>query len=101
MVLTRQKDWSHPGVEVIHDWASWAQATPHWTAIGGAAIYALAMPWVERMHLTHVDAIIEGDVYFPDWASAQWQGHCVARHVRDARHAYDFEFWTYQPKDVP
>ncbi|MGH8205979.1 MAG: dihydrofolate reductase, partial [Steroidobacteraceae bacterium] len=37
--------------------------------IGGAQIYALALPLATRFHLTHVHAAVEGDVRFPlsDW----------------------------------
>ena len=33
--------------------------------VGGATLYALALPWVTRLHLTEVDRQVEGDAYFP------------------------------------
>lgn len=33
--------------------------------IGGAQIYAQALPLADRLHVTHVLAAIEGDAYFP------------------------------------
>ena len=40
--------------------------------IGGAAIYALALPRAKRMYLTEVDAEPEGDVLFPAFNEADW-----------------------------
>lgn len=34
--------------------------------IGGSQIYAQAIDLVDRMYITHVDACVEGDAYFPE-----------------------------------
>ena len=41
--------------------------------IGGAEIYALAMPRARRIYLTEVDLAPPGDATFPDPDPAQWQ----------------------------
>lgn len=64
--------------------------------IGGGELYALALPFAVRMHLTHVDAAIEsGDAFFPAFDAGDW--HVVAReaHPADAKHAFAFEFVDY------
>ena len=40
--------------------------------IGGADIYRLALPLATRMHLTEIDAEIEGDTYFPAFSRNHW-----------------------------
>jgi len=40
--------------------------------IGGAAIFALAMPKARRIYLTEVDAEVAGDVVFPAFDEAAW-----------------------------
>ncbi len=40
--------------------------------IGGAAVFALAMPRAQRIYLTEVAAWPPGDVYFPKFAEADW-----------------------------
>jgi len=40
--------------------------------IGGAAIFALALPRAQRAYLTEVDARPEGDVVFPPFDEAEW-----------------------------
>ena len=41
--------------------------------IGGAEIYALALPKAERLYLTQVHAEVEGDAWFPEFDLSQWQ----------------------------
>ena len=40
--------------------------------IGGAEIYRLTLPLATRMHLTEIDAEIEGDTYFPAFSRNHW-----------------------------
>jgi dihydrofolate reductase len=40
--------------------------------IGGAALFALALPRARRLYLTEVDAAPEGDVLFPPFEEADW-----------------------------
>jgi len=40
--------------------------------IGGAAVYALALPRAKRMYITEVDAEPEGDTLFPAFNEADW-----------------------------
>lgn len=39
---------------------------------GGASIYAAVLPTCDRVYLTRVEAIVEGDVLFPDVDFAAW-----------------------------
>ena len=50
--------------------------------IGGAQIYALALPKTNRIYLTRVSAIVQGDVSFVDWDVADWD--LVSRESFDA-----------------
>lgn len=50
--------------------------------IGGAEIYALALPRADRIHLTRVHASPEGDTHFPDLDLDRWRE--VAREDHDA-----------------
>ncbi|MDH5833125.1 dihydrofolate reductase [Luteimonas kalidii] len=60
--------------------------------IGGAEIYALALPRASVLHATVVDTVVEGaDAFFPALAG-QWREHARRSHAADARHAHAFEF---------
>jgi len=40
--------------------------------IGGAAIYELFQPHLDRMVLSHVHGEYEGDAYYPAWDEREW-----------------------------
>lgn len=35
--------------------------------IGGAEIYTLALPFADKLYITHIDDTYQGDTYFPRW----------------------------------
>jgi len=101
IVLTRQADWQHAGVEVAHDWrALTAQlAAEHvgklWV-IGGAEIYALALVDATELMITHVDTTLpQADAYFPYWSPAGWLERPLSEHDADERHAFSFRHISY------
>ena len=64
--------------------------------IGGAQVYALALPLAVRLFLTHVDAVVEdADAFFPAFDPTQWRAVRREHHAADARHALAFEFADY------
>ncbi len=67
--------------------------------IGGAEVFAEALPLAERLYLTRVHARVEGDVCFPEFDPAAWRLVSSERHDADDRHAYPFSFeiWEREP----
>ncbi|MCP5213781.1 MAG: dihydrofolate reductase [Pseudomonadales bacterium] len=41
--------------------------------MGGAQIYELCLPFVDRIYLTEVHAHVRGDTYFPKFDRSEWQ----------------------------
>ena len=65
--------------------------------IGGGEIYALCLPLASRMHLTHVDTVVEGaDAFFPRVDENLWQVVAREAHPADERHRFSFEFVDYR-----
>jgi dihydrofolate reductase len=64
--------------------------------IGGAKVFALALPLATRVYQTQVHATVPGDVFFPPLDTNQWR--CVERqeHPADPRHAYAMSFLTFE-----
>jgi dihydrofolate reductase len=60
--------------------------------IGGAQIYAAALPVADRMYLTRIEQSFEGDTRFVDWDPTQWREAWREYHPADARHASAFAF---------
>nr|AIA11124.1 Dihydrofolate reductase [uncultured bacterium] len=76
IVLTRDAGFAAEGVHVVHAWeeavAQGAELAAGMGAksvavVGGAEIYALALPHVQSIFLTKVHASPEGDAVFPDF----------------------------------
>nr|AIA17560.1 Dihydrofolate reductase [uncultured bacterium] len=72
VVITRQTEFPvPPSVLVFHDLDQALDALRHDDVyiIGGAQIFAAALPRAEKMYITHVHKAYPGDVYFPvvDW----------------------------------
>ncbi|MFT4256396.1 MAG: dihydrofolate reductase [Pseudoxanthomonas sp.] len=64
--------------------------------IGGGEIYALALPFADVLHLTHVDTQVENaDAFFPPFDATQWKATKREAHPADAKHAFAFEFIEY------
>jgi dihydrofolate reductase len=64
--------------------------------IGGAEIYALALPLAGCLHLTHVDTQVEdADAFFPAFDATQWRAVRREPHAADNKHALAFEFVDY------
>jgi dihydrofolate reductase len=61
-------------------------------AIGGAEIFALALPKARRMYLTEVEASPEGDVRFPAFDEADWTEVLHERHPAGPDDQFPFTF---------
>ena len=79
LVLTRESSFEGTGVQVFRalDEALASVSQAELMVIGGGEIYAQAIPRATRMHLTLVDAEVEGDVFFPPFDARCWR---VERH---------------------
>jgi dihydrofolate reductase len=56
--------------------------------IGGTSLFREALPLADVIHLTQVEAEVEGDTYFPDFDRGDWTETEIARQAVDERHAY-------------
>jgi dihydrofolate reductase len=102
LVLTRSGRVPFEGMQAVASVADALQIARHGSfdelcVIGGAEIYALCLPLATRMHLTHVDTVVDGaDAYFPRFDADGWNVAAREPHRADARHAFDFEFVDYR-----
>jgi dihydrofolate reductase len=62
--------------------------------IGGAAIYAAMLPLAERIHLTRVDAAIDGDALFPIINEADWRRTAAGSAPVSPRDAYACRYFV-------
>ena len=75
IVVTRNPGWHATGAEPaagIDDALQRVQVGESAFVIGGAEIYALALPRAQRLLLTEIDADFDGDAFFPPWSRADF-----------------------------
>lgn len=98
LVLTRDTSLAIPDVTVVHDWdaALAAAAADELMVVGGAEIYALALPHAGRLHLTEVDAAPEGDAYFPPFDRAAFRETLREAHAAGERDEFAFQFVDFE-----
>lgn len=68
IVITRDRGYAAPGCIIVHTLQAALEAgagAGEIFVIGGAEIYALALPRADRLHLTEIDAEFPGDALFP------------------------------------
>jgi dihydrofolate reductase len=99
LVLTRDPDWTAPGVIVVRDLDAAigaAGAAPELVVAGGAQVYAMALPRASRITLTRIHAVIDGDTRLPDLDPRDWRETARELHPSDARHPYAMSFVTLE-----
>lgn len=60
--------------------------------IGGAQIYAQALPIVDRIYLTRVNADIDGDTFFPEFDEQAWTVFSEEHHEACEKNPYGYCF---------
>jgi dihydrofolate reductase len=96
VVVTRQTDWQAEGAAVAHSLAEAMMLCPEdadaWV-IGGAEIYAQALPHASTAVVTEIHQAFEGDAFAPQLGTSWTE---VARQSHTAASGLPFSFVTYQ-----
>lgn len=98
IVLSRDPDYRPAGVDVATSLGTALGMTApedQIFVIGGAGVFAEALPMASVLHWTRVHAEVEGDVEFPpvDWGA--WHLDWEERHDADGRHPYPYTFQRF------
>lgn len=75
IVVSRDAQWQPVGAEragSLQQALTWTAAAPKVFVIGGAQLYAAALPLADALELTEIDADFDGDTRFPDWPREQF-----------------------------
>ena len=108
IVLTRDTAFSAPGVHVVHTWndavakgreLAGTMKAEAVAVVGGAEIYKLALPQVEKIYLTEVAAAPEGDAFFPpvDRTIFRETAHTTYPQGPDDEHPFTFIDFERRP----
>jgi dihydrofolate reductase len=96
VVVTRQPDWTANSAVVVHSLEAACAACPSGSTvwvIGGAEIYAQALPLAGTALVTDIEASYEGDAFAPQFGP-EWTE--TARDQQISSSGLRFSFVTYQ-----
>lgn len=93
VVVSRSKDYAVPGALVadsLQNALSLCGDDPEVFVIGGEQLYREGLKVAHRLYLTEIDAAYEGDAYFPEFASSEWQVNSRESHVSENGLPYQY-----------
>jgi dihydrofolate reductase len=105
IVLTQNAQWQREGVQVVttlDEAIALAESqcvidgVDEVMIIGGAQIYALALPIADRLYVTTVHAEPAGDVFFPHFDLQPWRVVAEERCEADERHSSAYTYQTLE-----
>lgn len=97
LVLSRSATFEAEGAEVVtglDDALARTADAPRVFVIGGAQLYALALPRADQLVLTEIDADLPGDAFFPAWDRSQFVQ--TSRHGAVSAAGLPYAFVVYQ-----
>jgi len=100
IVITRNPDFSFEGVVVTHSLEEALQKAENLHAdevfiIGGGELYRQAQSLSEKLYITEVKTVIDGDTCFEILQPSDWTEINRIVHESDERHIFPFEFADY------
>ena len=101
IVLTGRPGFAAPGAVVVHDLAAALAAGPDPWVIGGASVYAQALPSAQELYVTVIDKRFPGDAHAPG-IDDRW----VLRRQEPAGGCFTsttglrYQFLTYHRRDL-
>lgn len=98
IVLTRNENFEAEGCRVVHTPEDALQMTgisgEEVMVIGGASVYAAFIDRADRMYLTVIHHVFEGDTYFPAFDPSPWVITSIDDHSPDDENPYPYSFYV-------
>lgn len=105
IVITRNRDFAPGGIIVVHSLEEALQraeaearnlGVDEIAVIGGGVVYREAMDRATVLHVTHIEAEVEGDTFFPEIDPEVWQAGPVESVPAGEKDDYPTRFVTYR-----
>ena len=99
IVLTRNKNYKAKNAILANDLEKAVELTgddsnPY--IIGGGEIYNLFLPIANRIELTRVHKIFDGDAFFPEIDLNKWELVYKEKHFSNSDNIYNYSYLTYK-----
>ena len=99
IVVTNNQSYEAEGARVVHSLAAavklaesiaFIDGSTEAFVIGGAGLYAAALPHAQRFHLTRVHAEVEGDTSLMEFDESEWREVRREDYAHDEANPYDY-----------
>jgi dihydrofolate reductase len=102
-IITRQTDFKPEDVTVVNSFEDAkleAEKTDCKEAfvIGGGVIFKETIDKADRIYMTRVHTVIDGDVFFPEIDEQKWRLVSKRDCYKDEKHKFDFSFELWERK---
>ncbi|MCB5187892.1 dihydrofolate reductase [Methylobacillus caricis] len=97
VIVTRNRDYQVPGALIAHslqEAVELARDDNEVFLIGGAELYREGLQLANRLYITEIDAVFEGDAFLPEFDLEDWRE--VAREQHISAKGLPFSYITYQ-----
>ncbi len=112
IVITRDTNYFAEGIDIVHSLEEALQISTteqgrkfeenqedlEVFVIGGGQIYADALPKAQRLYMTHVEATLSADTYFPHIDEKLWKKVSEEKHDKDSENEYAYTFILWEKK---
>ncbi len=105
IVITHQKDWKTDNdkaqvASTLQEAIQLAEQTDckEVFVIGGGQIYAESISVADKIYMTRVHTIVDGDAYFPVINEKEWKLESNTDFAADEKHGYAYSFQLWRRK---
>lgn len=101
IVITRNRKFTAPGCMVFPSVEealqySLGKGEEEVFIVGGGSLYQTTLDFTDRIYLTLIKVVIDGDVFFPVIDPAIWEIVSEEKHKADDRNPFDYTFLIYE-----
>jgi dihydrofolate reductase len=103
IIITRQRNYNAPNAIVVGSLEQAIEKAANTGdseifIIGGAEIYKQSLLLVDKLYVTKIKQVFEGDAFFPEINKEQWKEVSRLDFSKDEKNKYDYSFLEFVKK---
>ena len=101
IIITRNTDFVAPGCKIIYtieDILKLEAEDKEVFVIGGSEIFNEILSSANKLYITLIEDCFEGDTYFPEVRTEEWQLISEEKGIKDDKNPYDYYFQVFERK---
>lgn len=101
IIVTRNADYAVPGCIAVNSLdaaLTVSYGDEEVFFVGGADLYRQALPIANRIYLTEIQRVFDGDAFFPEFDRRPWIETARDRHQTTGDDSFEYHFVTYDRK---